>query len=203
MCLSLLLTGCSFLNREYSNVQPHSSAYYESEDRSVLRAESYQDLVNDLLMIIASHAEQGTIWFYPSTETPDVEAAMEKASYETQFETPMGSYAVEYITYDFGEEKGTYQEISLELGYRRTAQQVNDIVHTTSISALYNLLTMAAQSDLPELVVQVSYFRGQKQEVAQIVSQVQEEQAPGSVPWQVSYYPDDSQAGIIEILLSP
>ncbi len=44
------LTGCgSLLNRDYSVTEPHSSSYYESEDRSVLRAESYQDLVNALL----------------------------------------------------------------------------------------------------------------------------------------------------------
>ena len=48
--LMLVCTGCaSFLERDYSVVQPHSSTYYESEDRSVLRAESYQDLVNDLI----------------------------------------------------------------------------------------------------------------------------------------------------------
>ena len=41
--LMLLLTGCgSILEREYSVVQPHSSTYYESEDRSVLRAAKLQ-----------------------------------------------------------------------------------------------------------------------------------------------------------------
>ena len=38
--LMLPLTGCgSLLNRDYSVTEPHSSSYYESEDRSVLRAE--------------------------------------------------------------------------------------------------------------------------------------------------------------------
>ena len=51
--LMLVCTGCaSFLERDYSVVQPHSSTYYESEDRSVLRAESYQDLVNDLMLLL-------------------------------------------------------------------------------------------------------------------------------------------------------
>ncbi|MFR7892707.1 MAG: hypothetical protein ACLU38_00040 [Dysosmobacter sp.] len=37
--LMLPLTGCgSLLNRDYSVTEPHSSSYYESEDRSVLRA---------------------------------------------------------------------------------------------------------------------------------------------------------------------
>lgn len=55
--LMLVCTGCaSFLERDYSVVQPHSSTYYESEDRSVLRAESYQDLVNDLMLLLTGGA---------------------------------------------------------------------------------------------------------------------------------------------------
>ena len=64
--LMLPLTGCgSLLNRDYSVTEPHSSSYYESEDRSVLRAESYQDLVNALLVLISGGAKEGTIWLYP------------------------------------------------------------------------------------------------------------------------------------------
>ena len=63
--LMLVCTGCaSFLERDYSVVQPHSSTYYESEDRSVLRAESYQDLVNDLMLLLTGGAREGTIWLY-------------------------------------------------------------------------------------------------------------------------------------------
>ena len=70
--LMLLLTGCgSILEREYSVVQPHSSTYYESEDRSVLRAESYQDLVNDLMLLLTGGAREGTIWLYAGTEPLD------------------------------------------------------------------------------------------------------------------------------------
>ena len=59
--LMLVCTGCaSFLERDYSVVQPHSSTYYESEDRSVLRAESYQDLVNDLMLLLTAAARRGS-----------------------------------------------------------------------------------------------------------------------------------------------
>ena len=70
--LMLVCTGCaSFLERDYSVVQPHSSTYYESEDRSVLRAESYQDLVNDLMLLLTGGAREGTIWLYAGTEPLD------------------------------------------------------------------------------------------------------------------------------------
>ena len=69
--LLLLLTGCgSFLNREYSSSEPHSAAYFGGEDRSVLRLETYQDLVNGLLTLVSGHAAEGTVWLYPSEDSP-------------------------------------------------------------------------------------------------------------------------------------
>ena len=77
--LMLVCTGCaSFLERDYSVVQPHSSTYYESEDRSVLRAESYQDLVNDLMLLLTGGAREGTIWLY-NTSDSDTQDAGEAA----------------------------------------------------------------------------------------------------------------------------
>jgi hypothetical protein len=87
----LPLTGCgSLLNRDYSVTEPHSSSYYESEDRSVLRAESYQDLVNALLVLISGGAKEGTIWLYPDDSGLPAPQAAERACLEVQKETPLG-----------------------------------------------------------------------------------------------------------------
>ncbi len=195
---SLFLTGCSFLNREYSSVQPHSATYYESEDRSILRAEGYQDLVNDLLVLVTGHKEEGKIRLALTDTELDGETAMEQAAHETQFETPLGAYAVDYITYTWDESSGL---IEVNIGYRRSAEQVSGVIHTNSISALHNLLTAAVENGADELVMQVSYFRGQTEEVTAIAEQVRQEQEI-TAPWQVNYYPDESEAGIIEILLA-
>ena len=51
-----LLTGCaSLLERSYTTVEPHSSKFWESEAADTLRAENYQDIVNDLLLLIGQH----------------------------------------------------------------------------------------------------------------------------------------------------
>ena len=93
--LTLLLSGCgSLLERDYSVVRPHSSTYYESEDRSVLRAESYQDLVNDLLLLLTGGAKEGTVWLYAGSEPMDASAAAERACKEVQQETPLGAHFV-------------------------------------------------------------------------------------------------------------
>ena len=199
-CVSLLLlTGCSFLNREYSSVASHNAAYYESEDRSILRAEGYQDLVNDLLLMASSGTEEGTIRFYADEQVTDVKTTIEEACHEAQFETPWGSYAVDYITYTT-QDDASASVIHVEIGYRRTLEQRNAVVHTSSISALHNLLSAAVENGAKELVLQVSYFQGQTEEVTEIVEQIRQEKGI-SEPWQVNYYPDEIDAGIIEILL--
>lgn len=198
----LLLPGCSLLERSYSSVERHSSSYYEGGDRDVLQPENYQDLVNALLLLVDAYAAEGTIWLTESQTIPDPEQAIERACQEVQRETAMGAYAVEYITYTVTQ-NSTYSEIKLSLAYRRTEAQIQSMVHATSISALHALLTAAAESGAEELVVQVGYFRNQAEEVRSIVAQVQQEQ-PGaaSESWQVAFYPNESAAGIVEILLA-
>ena len=202
--LMLPLTGCgSLLNRDYSVTEPHSSSYYESEDRSVLRAESYQDLVNALLVLIGGGAKEGTIWLYPDDSGLPAPQAAERACLEVQKETPLGAYVVEYLTYTVDETPRNYDAIQLTVGYRRTAAQVAGIVHITSTSALGDLLREAARNHVAELVVQVGYFDHQAEEVRTQVRQIQAEVEPESKePWTVNFYPDSGNAGIIEVLLS-
>ena len=111
-------------------------------------------------------------------------------------------HAVEYITYTVSQDNRPYSEIKLALGYRRTEEQVKSIVHATSISALHALLTAAAETSAEELVVQVGYFQDQAQEVRDIAVQVEQEVLDAEEPtWQVEFYPNESAAGIIEILM--
>ena len=194
--LLLIMTGCSFLNREYSSIEAHSATYYESEDRSILRAESYQDLVNDLLVLVSGHKTEGKIRLSLPDKETDRETAMEQAAHETQFETPLGAYAVEYITYTLGEESGL---IEVSIGYQRSAEQMAAIIYGNSVSALPSLLVAALEKGSEELALQVSYFQGQTEEVEQIIEQVRQEKEI-TEPWQVNYYPDAADVGIIEIL---
>lgn len=203
LLLSISAGGCgALLHRDYSVVQPHSSTYYESVDHAVLRAENYQDVVNDLLLLVGDQEKTGTVWFYRGGEATDVTALAEQACREVQQQTPLGAYAVEYITYTIDNTPRNYVSIQLTLGYRRTAQQMAGIVHATSIAALYDLLSAAADSDSAELTVQLSYFENQQQEVRDIVHRVQtEKQSATAEPWQVFFYPEGGDVGIIEIIL--
>ena len=200
---SLLLSGCtSLLERSYSVVEPYADRYWDANAEDTLRAESYQDLVNDLMLLLTGGAREGTIWLYAGTEPLDASAAAERACKEVQQETPLGAYAVKYLTYTIDDSARNYTAIHLTIGYRRTQEQIASMVYTTSVSALGELLTAAARSGSGELVVQVGYFDNQEEEVRSIVDQVQAMEAPEQKePWTVNFYPEGGDVGIIEILL--
>ena len=159
--------------------------------------------MNALLVLISGGAKEGTIWLYPDDSGLPAPQAAERACLEVQKETPLGAYAVEYLTYTVDETPRNYDAIQLTVGYRRTAAQVAGIVHITSTSALGDLLREAARNHAAELVVQVGYFDHQAEEVRTQVRQIQAEVEPESKePWTVNFYPDSGNAGIIEVLLS-
>ena len=191
---ALLLTGCaSFLNREYSDSKAHSATYFGGDDRSVLRVESYQDLVSGLLMLVSDRAAEATVWLYPSAYTTDATQAMARACSEVQRETPVGSYAVSYLTYTVDESAHNYTVFRLTVGYRRSAEQVAAMVHTTGVSALYDLLNAAADRSDSELVVWVNNFDRTREEIRAEVAALQLERYLAEHPPEESEEPDENQ----------
>ena len=81
------------------------------------------------------------------------------------------------------------------------------IINATSTEAIPDLLRAAAAEGADRLVVRVSYFSTDRAGVEQMVRDVQEEKDGGSdagilaAPWQVSFYPDTDEPGIVEITL--
>lgn len=199
MALLLTCTGCSLLEREWYEVTPHSSAFYEGEGRDVLRADTYQDLVNDILLLVGNHSEEGTIWLYYAQEGLDAGEAAEKACREVEEDTPMGAYAVSYIQFTVDDTARNYSEIAVTIGYQRTEQQIVDVAHATNVAALEDLLTEAARSGKTELAVQFSSYEGSAQQVQQIVNRVQT--AQNGSGWMVNYYPNTTNIGVVEILM--
>ena len=203
LCALLLLTGCaSLLERQYSTVEPHSSKFWESEAADTLLAENHQDLVNDLLLLIGQHTENATIRLYNFKDDMTVAETLEQATTEIQQETPMGAYAVEFITSSSQAQRG-YYEVSVQISYRRTAEQIQAVVNATSTEALSSLLETALDNGETELAVRIGYWRaGDRERVAEIAAQLREERGLADTPpWGVYYYPAEETAGLIEFVL--
>ena len=158
LLFALFLTGCaSLLERRYVTSEPHSSKFWESEAAGTLRAENHQDIVNDLLVLIERHTENATLRLYHYDDEQTVAGALESAAVETQQETPLGAYAVSYITSTSQAQRG-YYEVKLQIGYRRTAEELSAIVNATSAEAVYSLLRAAWTAGRESLAIRIGYW---------------------------------------------
>ena len=201
LALCLALSGCALLEREYSVVEPHNSRSWEKE-ADTLRAESYQDLVNDLLLLVGQRTEEAVIRLYGQEEGMSVSDAMERAALEVKQETPMGAYAVEYIT-SSSQAQRSYYEIRVSIRYRRTAEQIRSVVNATSTEALPELLTAALDEGRSELAVRISYFDREQSEVESLLARLRAERGLTETDpaWAAFYYPSAEDVGIIEFVL--
>lgn len=200
-----LLTGCSaLLERTYSTAEPHSSKFWESEAAGTLRAENHQDVVNDLLLLVGRHQETATLRLYDFKSDLAVADTLEEAAAEVQQETPMGAYAVEFITTSSHAQRG-YYEVAVRIGYRRTLEQLQAVVNATSPEALYSLLAAALDEGKTELAVRMGYWgENGGARVEEAMAQLREErELTETVPWVVNYYPAGENPGLVEFLLDP
>lgn len=205
LLLVCLLSGCApLLERTYSTSEPHSSRFWESEAAGTLRAENHQDIVNDLLLLIGQHTETATLRLYDFESDLSVADTLERATTEVQQETPLGAYAVEYITAVSQSQRG-YYEVALRIGYRRSLEQIQSLVNATSPEALYSLLEAALDDEKTELAVRMGYWDAEGQaRVEDAVALLREERGLEETPdWVVNYYPASGTPGLVELLLDP
>lgn len=202
--LCCLLTGCaSLLEREYISVEPHSGRFWESEAADILRAEGYQDVVNDLLLLVSQHTETATLRLYNFQDEARVTETLERAAQEVRQQTPLGAYAVNYIT-SFSQQQRGYFEVSLRIGYRRTEEQLQSVVNATSGAAIYTLLESALDQGERELAVRIGYWNETTQlEVEEAVARLRADHGLAeSHPWVIHYYPATGTVGLVEILMA-
>lgn len=200
---ALALTGCSsLLEQEYTYITPHNAAQTAEGDPSILRADSYQELVNALIYFIGTGTEKGTVRLYMDGE--DLDASLDAACLEVDQEDPLGAYAVEYITFSLSSVVA-YSEATVNITYRRTKEQVASIVQATGITAIRSELASTMSAFQPECVLRISYFNEDEEFIQDLARQAYynaPSSALGMPQLQVFLYPDSGQQRIVEILLT-
>ncbi len=155
LCCLLLFSGCTaMLERGYSSSAAHVD-YSVTEDSSILRAESYQALVNSILYFVGEHSSGGTIRLY--NYTGNVEADLARACTEVMEEDPLGAYAVYTINYD-STRILTYYEVKFRIIYHRTAVEVAEIRAVSGQSGIRQELERMINNHLSQTTLRTAYF---------------------------------------------
>ena len=203
LALSLLATGCSsLLERDYVDVTPHNSNPTAEGDPSVLRAESYQELVNALIYFISQGVETGSIRLY--SDSQDAEADLAAACLEVVQEDPLGAYAVDYIKFNITSIV-TYDEAEVQITYRRSREQVASIISATGTTAIRSELEEAMASFAAERVLRISYFNEDYDYIQSLIRQAylaSPETALDYPAADVTFYPESGRQRIVEVLLT-
>ena len=150
--LSLLtLSGCgSLYEDDYYYEAPYSGVIGPRSDSAITEVRNYNMLKTALTNMIVNHIESGELRFadYNGNLSEDLAAAC----FEIKSQHPLGAYAVESLSYDTSYVV-SYYVANIYIGYKRTAEELRDIVYTSDTADFDRNLDNAADSFLPKLVI--------------------------------------------------
>lgn len=164
LVLSLLLSGCSWLDGSYVSITPHREQS-GSDPSEVVSATNYTELIDVLESFVASGREKGVINVANYELTP-VENQMIAAERHILEIYPVGAYAVEDIRYELGTNSGK-PALAVEITYRRSILEIRRIQSAENMEEAAELIGQALERLDTTLTIQVSNYR--KTDLEQIV----------------------------------
>jgi len=190
------------LERGHETVSTHVD-YAVTEDDSVLRAESYQGLVNAMLYFVNGRYTHGTVRLY--NYTGDVEGDLANAKDEVMHADPLGAFSVRALTYD-ATRILTYYEVELTITYSRTAHEMGSLREVTGLSGVRQELGRLVAEQRDSAVFLASYFSGDQELLEELL-----ELACFSAPAlyrhhdvaakSISLYPETGTRRVVEVKL--
>ena len=140
--------------------------YAIEEDESILRAESYQGLVNSMLYFVNGHRSGGTVRLYNYAGDVDADLAAARAAV---LDDPVGAYAVRVLNYK-STRILTYYEVELTIAYSRSAEEVSAIPEVNGLAGVRQELTRLVEEQQSSAVFLASYFSGGEELVEQLLN---------------------------------
>ncbi len=169
LCGLLPLTSCGYVaSRSYSSVVPYVEQTADTEDVSILRATTYAELLNCIQYFVTMGETEGTVRLYQYTG--DVGEDLETACQEVVQDDPLGTYALSGITYTY-QHIVTYYECTVTYSYRRTFDQIASIRTVNGTAEIRAAIASALQSWAEELVLEVSSYYADQNEILALVQE--------------------------------
>lgn len=155
LALSLLLTGCGWLDGSYVSVTPHREQQQTIQTGAV-SASNYQELMAALENLIAAGTESAVIGVgdYPAES---LESGMSVAVRYALDSYPLGAYAVEEIHYDLGT-SGGQPALAVSIAYRHNRAEIQRIRTVENMDMAQDALSEALKGYASGVVLLVEDF---------------------------------------------
>ena len=170
LVLSLLLTGCSWVNRSYVSVEPHREQRQTAQSDAIMAA-NYLELLDALGDMIASGTEVAAIMI-PEYPENAISYAMERAVLHMKENDPIGSYAVADIHYELGS-SGGIPAVSVSITYHHSRSEIQRIRKAVSIQGAERIVAEALRNYELGVVILVEEY--ENRDFAQFVQDYGEE----------------------------
>lgn len=201
--LAISLCGCS-TSGEYSSIKPHFEQSTDLTgtdiDETNLTASDYTSLRSLILRLVENSVENATITI--TDYTGDVQSDVLSACREVQTDTPLGVYAVEYMSYECVRILSHY-EAMIDITYRRTPEEIAALTSVTSVAEFRAAFSHALATHTSSLSMLIRYYYSEQYTPADVLDSLLLQNPAQFVAYPaitVTHYPDDRSTGWSNIL---
>lgn len=155
MAVSLLFTGCGWLDGSYYKVTPHQQ-HSAGNESQVEVAENYLQLRKALEDMVDA-GEENRVITVSGFRQEQLGDSMDMAVRYVKNNDPIGAYAVEEITYEVGTVGGSVA-VAVEIRYRYSKNEIRKILHVENMEQVRALVEEALTEYDPGLVMLIGEY---------------------------------------------
>ncbi|MEG2383328.1 MAG: hypothetical protein RSB39_07035, partial [Oscillospiraceae bacterium] len=132
--LCFALCGCSSLfKKDYLSVTKYTDETHQSNNGDAISVANYDELRQAVISMINSHSTEEKLKFTDYGES--LQSDLAQVGWAVKADTALGSYAVDYISYDLNPIAGYYEAI-VYITYRHSQSELREIRYASSKAEL-------------------------------------------------------------------
>lgn len=156
LMLSLLLTGCVWLDGSYVHVTPHQDSGGGNQAEA-LSAGNESELLHILENMVAAGKNGGVI-YVGDFDGDEMDRVLKRAEDHIRVVDPIGAYAVEDISFEQGASSGK-PAVAVSVTYRHTSAEIQKIRRLKDVDAAQPAVAKALQNCDSRLVMLINQYR--------------------------------------------
>lgn len=206
LCAALFVPLCacaSFINGEYSSERVHSPAITEKvEVGKAVEVSNYVELEAAVIGFVENRIENGLIHIYDYSG--DVIRDVEKVCTFVAYNTPMGAFAVYYISTSVNRIV-SYYEATVTITYKKTQAQMDSLTYVGSSNGIRSRLLLAITGFESYVAMEVPAADITEANVLDHIRSVYYSYPSSMAVFpnvEINIYPDAGRQRIVEVLFS-